>query len=64
MINLISVFFFLKESGDTGLVEKKYRSHAFQSLNGSRAIGIHLSIENNRSESFRKFISGVRDIVI
>lgn len=30
MINLISVFFFLKESGDTGLVENKYRSHASQ----------------------------------
>lgn len=30
MINLISVFFFLKESGDTGLAEKKYRSHASQ----------------------------------
>jgi hypothetical protein len=30
MINLISVFFFLEEYGDTGLVENKYRSHASQ----------------------------------
>lgn len=30
MINLISVFFFLRGSGDTGLVEKKYRSYASQ----------------------------------
>lgn len=35
----------------------------YQKVSGSRAIGIHLSMENNRSYSFKKFISGVRDIV-
>ena len=30
IINLISVFFFLKGPGDTGLDEEKYRSYAFQ----------------------------------
>jgi hypothetical protein len=30
MINLISVFFILKQSGDTGLAEEKYRSRASQ----------------------------------
>lgn len=36
----------------------------YQKISGSRAIGIHLSVEDNRSYSFRKFISGVKKIVI
>ena len=39
------------------LTNKKY-----QKISGSRAIGRHLSLTNNCSRSFMKFISGVRNI--
>lgn len=42
---------------------RRLTSDRYQKISGSRAIGIHLSIENNRSQSFRKFISGVKNIV-
>ncbi len=40
------------------LTRKKY-----QKVGGSRAIGPHLSLTDNCSKSFMKFISGVRNIV-
>jgi len=42
---------------------RRLTADRYQKISGSRAIGIHLSIENNRSYSFRKFISGVKNIV-
>jgi hypothetical protein len=42
---------------------RRLTSDKYQKVSGSRAIGIHLSIESNRSQSFRKFISGVKNIV-
>lgn len=41
---------------------RRLTADGYQKISGSRAIGIHLSIESNRSQSFRKFISGVKDI--
>jgi len=43
---------------------RRLTTNRYQKVSGSRAIGIHLSIENNRSQSFRKFISGVKNIVM
>lgn len=34
----------------------------YQKISGSRSIGPYLSIENNRSQSFRKFISGLQAV--
>ena len=42
---------------------RRLTTNRYQKISGSRAIGIHLSIENNRSQSFGKFISGVKNIV-
>jgi hypothetical protein len=42
---------------------RRLTSDRYQKVSGSRDIGIHLSIENNRSQSFRKFISGVKNII-
>lgn len=42
---------------------KMLTANRYQKVSGSRAIGIHLSLENNRSHSFRKFITGVKKIV-
>ncbi len=42
---------------------RRLTADRYQKISGSRAIGVHLSIEDNRSQSFRKFISGVRNIV-
>jgi hypothetical protein len=42
---------------------RRLTTDRYQKVSGSRAIGIHLSIKNNRSQSFRKFISGVKNIV-
>ena len=42
---------------------RRLTSGKYQKVSGSRAIGIHLSIKNNHSQSFRKFISGVKNIV-
>ena len=33
-----------------------------QQLDGARRIAVHMDIQNNRSESFRQFVSGVRRI--
>ncbi len=38
-------------------------SPAYQKVSGSRAIGPHLDIDNNRSTSFNCFVSGVRCLV-
>ncbi len=35
----------------------------YQKVSGSRAIGPHLSIENNRSTSFNVFISGIQRLI-
>ncbi|MEB4591695.1 DUF4276 family protein [Candidatus Thiothrix sp. Deng01] len=35
----------------------------YQKVSGSRVLGPHLDIENNRSTSFRFFVSGVRKLV-
>lgn len=35
----------------------------YQKVNGSRAIGPYLSLENNCSISFKKFISGIKNIL-
>ena len=42
---------------------RRLTTDRYQKVSGSRAIGIHLSLENNRSQSFRKFISGVKNLV-
>ena len=39
---------------------KRITKNRYQKVNGSRAIGRHLSPDNERSRSFRNFIRGVR----
>ncbi len=34
-----------------------------QQLDGARRIAVHMDVQNNRSESFRQFVSGVRRFV-
>lgn len=36
---------------------------AHQQLDGARRIAVHMDIQNNRSESFRQFVSGIRRFV-
>ena len=42
---------------------RKLTTNKYQKISGSRAIGHHLSIENNCSKSYRKFISGLKKIL-
>ncbi|MBM9536233.1 DUF4276 family protein [Desulfobulbus alkaliphilus] len=42
---------------------KKLTDQRYNKLSGSRAIGPHLSIENNRSHSFNALIAGIRRLV-
>ena len=42
---------------------RKLTTDKYQKISGSRAIGPHLSIKNNRSKSYRKFISGLKKIL-
>jgi hypothetical protein len=35
----------------------------YQKVSGSRAIGPHLNLENNRSQSFNTLVSGVRNLI-
>ena len=42
---------------------KKVTKNRYQKVGGSRVIGRHLSLDNNRSRSFRNFIHGVRRII-
>lgn len=37
---------------------------AYQKISGSRAIGLRLDVENQRSNSFKVLVSGLRDICI
>ena len=43
--------------------ELKRLAPEYQKVSGSRAIGPHLSIENNRSTSFNVFISGIQRLI-
>ena len=43
--------------------ELKRLAHEYQKVSGSRVIGPHLSIENNRSTSFNVFISGILRLI-
>jgi len=42
---------------------KNLTERQYQKISGSRAIGVHLSIDKNCSISFNKFISGIKRIV-
>lgn len=42
---------------------KKLTDNQYQKVAGSRAIGLHLKLEGNRSHSFNKFVSGVRRLL-
>jgi Domain of unknown function (DUF4276) len=39
---------------------KKLTKGTYQKISGSRAIGLHLDIENTRSNSFKVLVSGIR----
>lgn len=42
---------------------KKLTRYEYQQVSGSRAIGPHLDLENNRSRSFRNLVLGIRRLV-
>ncbi len=42
---------------------EKITDFKYQKVSGSRAIGPHLSLEQNRSHSFNKFIAGIERII-
>lgn len=42
---------------------EKLTSNRYQKISGSRSIGPHLSVDDNRSHSFKVFISGVARII-
>jgi Domain of unknown function (DUF4276) len=42
---------------------KRITKYRYQKVGGSRLIGQHLRLDNSRSNSFKNFISGVRDIM-
>lgn len=41
----------------------KLTGHLYQKVSGSRSIGPHLSLNNNRSRSFHVLLSGIRKLV-
>ena len=43
---------------------KNLTKHKYQKISGSRAIGPHLSLDANRSHSFRVFLSGILRITV
>lgn len=56
--------FFLEEYSARPVHElRKLTNKKYQKVSGSRAIGPHLSLTDNCSRSFVKFISGVRNIM-
>ena len=42
---------------------KKLTKNSYQPISGSREIGSYMSVENNRSHSFKVFISGVKKLI-
>jgi len=42
---------------------KRITSNRYQKISGSRAIGLQLSLKQNRSYSFNKFISGIKKLL-
>jgi len=42
---------------------KRITANKYQKISGSRAIGLHLSLKQNCSYSFHKFISGIQKIL-
>ena len=42
----------------------KLTGNRYQKISGSRAIGPHLNLDNNRSPSFKAFVEGIRKIAV
>ena len=42
---------------------RKLTKNSYQPISGSREIGTYMSVDNNRSHSFKVFISGVQRLI-